>query len=773
MWRSSRCTRGVSGALVLGLLAAGSLGAADGAARSYARTLARYPVPEVTLVDRGGRPVALPGLLAHDGPVVLQFVFTTCPAACPLLTAQLAGLPARLGEAGKRLLRVSISIDPDHDRPERLDAWARRFGAGPADSGSDERSWRVLTGEPAAVRAVRRAFDAASSDKSEHRPLTFVRGAPDGPWLRLEGFPTTAELAAEVRSAAPAPDPGSGAAARGLEPGAGRGAYRELGRRIYEQGVLPSGEPLEAVVLGGAVLSGAEAACARCHRSSGFGDSEGGLYVPPITGPVLASPRSLATVSRGELLRPLYQEVHTAAARARVRDLAPRPAYDPASLAAALRHGRDPGGDTLDPAMPRYRLEDGDVAHLLRYLSMLGATADPGVEPETLHLATVVTPGADPAARRAVAAVIEAYVRHKNADTRGFLARPGHSPWHRDDLAGSLRAWQVDVWELSGPPEAWEEQLRERYRRQPVFALVGGLAGMAETEVESWQPVHAFCESEAVPCLFPSTALPGTAPAARWTVYLSAGLAGEAEALARYLADRAGGGTGGGRVVQVYRDRAAGRVPARALRAALAGRGGIELEDRLLPATGPAGELDLGPGGATPSGGELPALVLWLGAADLASLGPAALEALAAAPRVYLSAHLAGDAAEPLAAALGDRLRLTWPFALPGEPAPHGFRVRAWLRSRGVALTHERLQLATHFALAVTDHALGHLVTGFSREYFLERVEHEAERSLDPGLYPHLSLGPGQRVAAKGCYVVRLDPEAPGGVQPDGGWIVP
>jgi hypothetical protein len=226
-------------------------------------------------------------------------------------------------------------------------------------------------------------------------------------------------------------------------------------------------------------------------------------------------------------------------------------------------------------------------------------------------------------------------------------------------------------------------------------------------------------------------------------------------------------------VVQVYRDRAEGRVPARALRAALAGRGGIALEDRVLSPGGPLGPLDLGPGGATPTGGEPPALVLWLGAADLASLGPAALEALAAAPRVYLSAHLAGDAVKPLAAELGDRLRLTWPYALPGEPVPHGYRVRAWLRSRGVALTHERLQLAAHYAFAVADHALGHLVTGFSREYFLERVEHEAERSLDPGLYPHLSLGPGQRVAAKGCYVVRLDPEAPGGVLPDGGWIVP
>jgi hypothetical protein len=367
--------------------------------------------------------------------------------------------------------------------------------------------------------------------------------------------------------------------------------------------------------------------------------------------------------------------------------------------------------------------------------------------------------------------VIDAYARHRNADVDGFLARPGHSPWHRDELAGSLRSWRVHVWRLSGPPDGWTGQLRERHRARPVFAVVAGLGG----DDEPWQPVHAFCEAEAVPCLVPSTGLPGGAPPPHWTVYPSAGVAGEARALAAHLAAWAGEGRGPLRVTQVYRDAGAGRVAAGALREALAA--GIAsgsapaLEDRALAAAGPV-ELPA-TGAPGEAGGPPAAWVHWLGEDDLAALDPASRRRLAGAERVYLSGPLAGVGAGGLSDALGERLRLTWPFALPGDPAPRSFRVRAWMRSRGVALTHERLQLATHYALSVADAALGHLVDRFSRQYFLERVEHEAERGLDPGLYPRVSLGPGQRIASKGCYVLRPDPETPGGLAPDGGWIVP
>ncbi|HEY4561694.1 MAG TPA: amino acid ABC transporter substrate-binding protein, partial [Thermoanaerobaculia bacterium] len=430
---------------------------------------------------------------------------------------------------------------------------------------------------------------------------------------------------------------------------------------------------------------------------------------------------------------------------ARVRDPRLRPAYTPETLAAAVREGRDPAGRALDPLMPRYRLSEAEMAALTAYLQGLSTAPSPGVDGETIHFATILTEGVDPGRRKAMLDVMAAYVRWKNAETRHSAQRIGFSPWYRDEFQGAYRQWRLHVWELRGPAATWPAQLAAYYRAQPVFAVLSGLG------VGPWRPVHEFCERTEVPCLFPNTGLPVVDPPGAYALYLSAGLPVEAQALARYLADFPG------RIVQVYRDADEGRVPARAFRDAL---DAARLEDRAIP-----------PGRTLTSafwqrlvGETRPAvLVLWLGPEDLQTLGPAAVR------QVVLSATLLGDPAA-LPAGVRDKALLTWPYALPGHEEPLIYRVRAWMRARGVARTHERLQLATWLALAVTDHSLTHVVENFSRDFFVESVEEEAENALNPGLFPSLSLGPGQRFASKGCYLVRL---AHGGVEAASGWIVP
>lgn len=162
-------------------------------AARFSRSVAAYRVPAVELVDAGGRRVALAEALAADEAVMLQFVFTTCPGICPALSGTFAAAEDRLAAdpalAGVRL--VSISIDPEHDTPERLAEYAHRFGAGPR--------WTFLTGGRDDVLAVQRAFDADRGSKMRHEPATFLRAADGGEWVRLDGFPSPAELVAEAR----------------------------------------------------------------------------------------------------------------------------------------------------------------------------------------------------------------------------------------------------------------------------------------------------------------------------------------------------------------------------------------------------------------------------------------------------------------------------------------------------------------------------------------------------------------------------------------------
>jgi len=98
-------------------------------------------VPDFSLTERRGRPVALSDLLGKVW--VVDFFYTRCTDTCPLQSAHMARLQADLlGQGDVRL--VSISIDPEYDTPKRVSRYATRFGA-------DRQRWLFLTGSKDAI----------------------------------------------------------------------------------------------------------------------------------------------------------------------------------------------------------------------------------------------------------------------------------------------------------------------------------------------------------------------------------------------------------------------------------------------------------------------------------------------------------------------------------------------------------------------------------------------------------------------------------------------
>ncbi len=80
---------------------------------------------------------------------VADFVYTRCTGPCPMLTANMAQLQRRLPKA---IGLLSFTVDPDHDSPEVLTLYARKFGA-------DPQRWFFLTGEKTElIRLVRDGF---------------------------------------------------------------------------------------------------------------------------------------------------------------------------------------------------------------------------------------------------------------------------------------------------------------------------------------------------------------------------------------------------------------------------------------------------------------------------------------------------------------------------------------------------------------------------------------------------------------------------------------
>lgn len=93
-------------------------------------------VPDFSLTERSGRTVRRADLAGQ--PWVADFIFTRCTGMCPALSTQMREVRRRAGEAGLATRFVSFSVDPTHDTPAALAAYAPRFGAGD--------DWLFLTG---------------------------------------------------------------------------------------------------------------------------------------------------------------------------------------------------------------------------------------------------------------------------------------------------------------------------------------------------------------------------------------------------------------------------------------------------------------------------------------------------------------------------------------------------------------------------------------------------------------------------------------------------
>lgn len=120
--------------------------------------------PNVLLKTHDGRTVRLYDDLVRSRIVTLNFMYIECDGICPGVTSTLVEVQKRLGDrAGRDVLLLSITLNPEADTPERLRGYADRYGAGPG--------MVFLTGRPGDIEVLRAALGFAGegdSDKSRH-----------------------------------------------------------------------------------------------------------------------------------------------------------------------------------------------------------------------------------------------------------------------------------------------------------------------------------------------------------------------------------------------------------------------------------------------------------------------------------------------------------------------------------------------------------------------------------------------------------------------------
>jgi protein SCO1/2 len=99
-----------------------------------------------TLVDQKGAPITEAAFRGH--PSVVFFGFTHCPEVCPTTLFELSGWLKTMGDSGKNLNAYFVTVDPERDTPETMNAYVSNF--------SDRITG--ITGDPEKVHAMAKAF---------------------------------------------------------------------------------------------------------------------------------------------------------------------------------------------------------------------------------------------------------------------------------------------------------------------------------------------------------------------------------------------------------------------------------------------------------------------------------------------------------------------------------------------------------------------------------------------------------------------------------------
>jgi protein SCO1/2 len=133
---------------------------------------------------------------------LINFMFTGCDGVCPGMTQNLVYVQELLGKrVGRDIFMYSISIDPEHDTPERLAQYMTPFDSGPG--------WLFLTGAKKDVELLRGRLGFVDSNAvqdanpDEHTGTVRIGNEPLHRWIMAPGLASPEAIVRAVQRAIP------------------------------------------------------------------------------------------------------------------------------------------------------------------------------------------------------------------------------------------------------------------------------------------------------------------------------------------------------------------------------------------------------------------------------------------------------------------------------------------------------------------------------------------------------------------------------------------
>lgn len=155
---------------------------------------ARKYFTDLEVIDQNGKRLRFYSDVLRNRVVLINFIFTNCPDACPMATHKLIQVRKQMAEAVRDdVWFVSISIDPERDTPEAMKTFAKKHGV-------DESRWIFLTGEKENLDTIIKKLGQYTPDIESHSTLMLAGNTITRHWTRVMPMVPPEGIAQQMRS---------------------------------------------------------------------------------------------------------------------------------------------------------------------------------------------------------------------------------------------------------------------------------------------------------------------------------------------------------------------------------------------------------------------------------------------------------------------------------------------------------------------------------------------------------------------------------------------
>lgn len=153
--------------------------ASAGTADAESEQKAREYFTNLEVIDQDGQSLRFYDDVLKGKVVAINFIFTNCQGACPLMTRNMTVVRDMLGaELGEDIYFVSISIDPVRDTPAAMKEFAETHYA-------DQEGWRFVTGDPENLEYIVKRLGQYNDNVEAHSTLLIAANVRTAHWTKI------------------------------------------------------------------------------------------------------------------------------------------------------------------------------------------------------------------------------------------------------------------------------------------------------------------------------------------------------------------------------------------------------------------------------------------------------------------------------------------------------------------------------------------------------------------------------------------------------------